>query len=177
VVAAIAVVALGTAGYLFRGDLIAYSNPAATASGTQYCDAGMVTVHSMTHDGVTLGVAAPGPDVATVDVWNSPEHRRMVQQLTSKETGTSFALWNFAGFFDRIDVSTRTGSWCTVSQNVLNELNAGLCTRDSAVDRPVGGLPDTSSSSIVYCGVGRVSSGHEASRSIASRSRVGASAP
>jgi hypothetical protein len=94
-----------------------------TPSTTRMCDSDMVTVHSMTHNGVSLGVTAPGPNFVQVDVWNSFEHRRDFQQVTLKGSGASFAMWDFSYKFDKIDIDLRTGGSCTVPQGVLAELN------------------------------------------------------
>jgi hypothetical protein len=90
---------------------------------TLRCDSGLVAVHSMTHDGVTINVTAPGPNVVQVDVWNSYEHRRDVQQVTLKDSGASFAMWDFPGTFDRIDIDARSGGLCSIPRGVLDELN------------------------------------------------------
>lgn len=123
--AAIVVSAVAAGGFLFT--LRPVLAPTTSAAGSQFCDPGMVTAHAMTHDGVALSITAPGPDVVTVDVYNSPEHRRMFQQVTRKGAGATFALWDFSsGHFDRIDVTTKTGMFCTVGKGDLDKLNMGL---------------------------------------------------
>ena len=84
---AIGVVAAGLVAtvWIFREPLTraitSHNATTADAPGaTLRCDSGLVAVHSMTHDGVTINVTAPGPNVVQVDVWNSYEHRRDAQQ-------------------------------------------------------------------------------------------------
>jgi hypothetical protein len=96
---------------------------AETAPSARLCDPDLVTVHSMTHNGVALGVTAPGPNVVQIDVWNSFEHRRYFQQVTLRNSGASFAMWDFTYKFQRIDVELKTGGTCTVPAGVLDELN------------------------------------------------------
>jgi hypothetical protein len=127
---AIGVVAAGLAAtvWIFREPvtwaITSHSYAAAdTPTATRMCDSDTVTVHSMTHDGVSLGVTAPGPNVVQVDVWNGIEHRRNFQQVTLKDSGASFAMWDFSYKFSQIDIDLRIGGPCTVPHGVLAELN------------------------------------------------------
>jgi hypothetical protein len=83
----------------------------------------MVTVNSMTRNGVSLDVTAPGPNFVQVDVWNGSEHRRDFQQVAPRGSGASFAMWDFYYKFDQININLRNGGLCAVPQGVLDELN------------------------------------------------------
>ena len=127
VAAGVVVAGLVATGWAFREPLTsALSSPDHTADAsatTAVCDSDIVTVRSMTLNGVSLDVRATGPTLVQVDVWNSFEHRRAFQQVRLRGSGASFAMWDFAYSFDRIDIDVRNGGRCTVPRGVLDELN------------------------------------------------------
>lgn len=100
----------------------ATDEPVVVPVAADICD---VQVSPTTSNGISFTVAAPGPDVVQVDIWNGVEHRRLTQQVTKNAVGASFTAWDFAGFFDRVTVKTRRAGTCEVSADVLARLNGG----------------------------------------------------
>lgn len=104
------------------GCTTAAATPAVTVNPGE-CDPATVTIHPMSLDGVSLRVAVPGPDRVQIDVWDTFEHRRLSQQVSIRGGGADFALWSFNGDFERIEVASKSGGTCEISQGVLDELN------------------------------------------------------
>jgi hypothetical protein len=118
-----------TAAVIFTGIgfLIYPAQPAQAAqlasSGT--CAPGVVRVAPTTESGVALFVSSPAPNLVQVDVWDAFRHRRLYQQVTAKGSGAEFAMWgDYMYRYRQIDVTLRNGGVCSVSSDVLAELNS-----------------------------------------------------
>lgn len=113
----------GAAGWLAYPLVLRPDTPVQLAS-TSFCTPGSVRVYPTTDSGVALFVDSPAPNLVQVDVWDAFHHRRLYQQVTLKGSGAQFAMWgDFMYRYRRIDVTLRNGGTCTVSAEVLSDLN------------------------------------------------------
>jgi hypothetical protein len=95
--------------------------PVLTASTT--CDSHVARAYPDGRDGTAVYVAAPGPDVVTVDIngatYTKTDHRRLSQQVTKRGSGAYFDFAQLFGFkADSINVITRGWS-CSITPPVV----------------------------------------------------------
>ena len=118
---AVAALILGAIGFLIYS---ARPAPAMQLTSSGVCAPGVVRVAPTTESGVALFVTSPAPNLVQVDVWDAFRHRRLYQQVTAKGSGAEFAMWgDFMYRYRQIDVTLRNGGVCSVSSDVLSELN------------------------------------------------------